>query len=251
MRLKTVITFLDETLKITDFPRDSSLNGLQVEACRTVRRAALAVDVCEKSIKRAARIGADLLIVHHGLFWGKMEPITGVSAVRVGLLFENSISLYAAHLPLDSHPEIGNNAQLARMLGIDGPEPFGRYRGTEIGMCGMLPRSIAPGGLANKLKGMLGAPVRVFGFGSARIARVGIVSGGGASLAEEAARKGLDALITGETSHGAYHIAREAGINLLCAGHYATETLGVRALGKLLRRESGLETRFIDIPTGL
>ncbi len=251
MRIDTVVRFLDETLQIREFPRDSSLNGLQVEGSKSVTKIALAVDACERSMKRAVRAKADLLVVHHGLFWGEAMPITGITAGRIRLLLENGLSLYAAHLPLDAHPEIGNNAQLAGMLGIENPKPFGTYHGREIGLFGRLPRAVTPRTLAQKIKTMLKAEVKTLRFGPRSIRTLAIVSGGGAFLTQEASRAGCDGLLTGETSHTAYHTARESRINLIHAGHYATETLGLKALGGLLARELGLSTRFIDIPTGL
>ena len=251
MKLEKLISFLDERLHIADFTADSSLNGLQVESSSAVKRIATAVDVSDSSIRKAAAARADLLIVHHGLFWGEPVPITGVMARRIELLLSKGVSLYAAHLPLDCHAEIGNNAQLAGLLGLERRRPFGKYHGMIIGLCGDLPRPITPAGIARKLRKSLGADSRIFGFGPERVRRLGIVSGGGASLVGDAAAAGCDTLLTGETSHSAYHTAREARVNLVCAGHYATETVGVKALGALLTTELGLPVKFLDIPTGL
>ena len=242
---------MDDTLNIAGFGQDSSLNGLQVEGSKNVTKIALAVDASDRSIRRAARAGADLLTVHHGLFWGEAKPITGVTAARIRLLMENGISLYAAHLPLDCHPEIGNNAALARLLELEKPVPFGIHRGVKIGLRGTLARHISPQHLARKIRNFLQSEVKIFPFGPPRIRKIGIVSGGGAFLAPDAADAGCDALLTGEPSHTSYHIARESKLNLICAGHYATETLGLRSLGTLLRRELGLPVKFIDVPTGL
>ena len=251
MKLKRITGFLDETLKANEFSADSAMNGLQVEASADVKRVATAVDVSDRSIRRAAASGAGLLIVHHGLFWGEPVPLTGVMARRIGLLFDKGLSLYAAHLPLDCHPAIGNNARLAEIFGLERTRPFGRYHGMIIGLHGSLPRPMTPAGIARKLKNNLGAGSRIFPFGSGNIKKLGIVSGGGASLVGDAAEAGCDALLTGETSHSAYHLAREARVTLICAGHYATETVGVRALGELVGSELGLPVKFIDEPTGL
>ncbi|MBN1163240.1 MAG: Nif3-like dinuclear metal center hexameric protein [Candidatus Krumholzibacteriota bacterium] len=251
MKLRKIVEFIDQTLNLSAFPGDSSLNGLQVEGRSSVSSVALAVDACQRAIQRSVGSGADLLIVHHGLFWGGNQPITGIMAKRLGALLQNGISLYAAHLPLDCHPEIGNNAQLARLLHLDGTEPFGDYHGIRIGLAGNLPRPLKVRSFSARLRKLLNAPSRNFEFGRSEIRKLGIVSGGGASLVKSAAEEGLDALLTGETAHSAYHIAREYRINLFCAGHYATETLGVKALGSLLRERFGLQTRFLDIPTGL
>jgi dinuclear metal center YbgI/SA1388 family protein len=251
MRRDRLTEYLDGILDLETYSGDRSLNGLQVEGKKEVHRAALAVDACGESISKAARRGADMLIVHHGLLWGEQAPITGIMAGRVGTLLEKGVSLYAAHLPLDCHPEIGNNAQLAGMLGIPETEKFGRYAGVEIGLCGKMPRPVKIEGLRRKLSSLLGAPVQAFAFGPKTVRKIGIVSGGGAALTQAAADAGCDALLTGETSHSSYHVARENGISLIFAGHYATETFGVKALGDLLKQEFGLKTFFIDLPTGM
>ena len=251
MRLEKVTGFLEETLSLESFSGDSSMNGLQVEASSEVRKVALAVDACRESISRAARRDADLLIVHHGLFWGGMVPITGIMAARVKALLDRNVSLYAAHLPLDCHPEIGNNSRIASVLGIGETEHFGKYAGVDIGLCGKLSRPLKIEGLRRKLAGILDSPVQTFTFGPAVVRKLGIVSGGGASLTQAAAEAGCDALLTGETSHSSYHTARENGISLIFAGHYASETFGVKALGELIKEKLGLQTFFIDLPTGL
>ncbi len=251
MKLKKLTTFLDETLDIKNFAADSSMNGLQVEASSDVKRIATAVDVSDRSIRKASASGADMLVVHHGLFWGAPVPITGVMAKRIQLLLSKGVSLYAAHLPLDAHPVIGNNVQLAGLLGLEQRRSFGNYHGMIIGLCGILPRPATPRSITRKLKKSLGAESKVFDFGPDRVRKLGIVSGGGASLVGDAAAAGCDTLLTGETSHSAYHIAREARLNLICSGHYATETVGVRALGAFLTAELGLTVKFIDMPTGL
>jgi dinuclear metal center YbgI/SA1388 family protein len=251
MRLKKVTDYLETILDPGAFQGDRSINGLQVEASGDVRKVALAVDACGASIRSAARRGADLLVVHHGLFWGEATPITGITASRVKALLNGGVSLYAAHLPLDCHPEIGNNARIADVLGITGTSSFGRYAGLDIGLCGMLPRPLKIEGLRRKLAGILDSPVQTFTFGPAVVKKLGIVSGGGASLTQAAADAGCDALLTGETSHSSYHTARENGISLIFAGHYASETFGVKALGELLGKDLGLKTFFLDLPTGL
>lgn len=251
MRIEKIVEFLDRTLDTSAFAADSSLNGLQVEGCRETGRVTLAVDACEQSIRRAIRDRSGLLIVHHGLFWGAPEPVTGIMARRLRLLLENGVSLYASHLPLDCHPELGNNARLAEELGIAEKSAFGDYHGIRIGFMGDLPRPMARKSLAAKIRRITASGVNTWPFGPASIRKTGIVSGGGAFLVQAAALEGCQALLTGETSHSSYHAAREHGINLFCAGHYATETFGVKAVGKLLRSELGLQASFADIPTGL
>lgn len=251
MRLHTVVGFLDETLDIDSYQSDPALNGLQVESSKTVDAVCCAVDVCEESIRKTIRSRADLLIVHHGLFWGTPQPVRGPLAARMKLLLSHGVSLYAAHLPLDCHPELGNNAGLAGIFELRETAPFGEYHGVSIGIRGMLPREMTPRGVAAKLQRTLTAQVRSLTFGRPHIRTLGIVSGGGAGLVQAASEAGCEALLTGETSHAAYHTARESRINLICAGHYATETLGVQSLGKHLHRELGIPVRFIDVPTGL
>ncbi len=251
MKLASVVGFLNETLAVNNFEGDTSLNGLQVEGSGNVTKVTLAVDACDISIRRAVREGSDMLIVHHGLFWAPRQPVTGIMAKRVRILLERGISLYAAHLPLDCHPVIGNNARLANILGARPDGNFGDYHGIAIGLAAVLPRRIKVQSLSSKLGKLLEAPVKSFNFGPPTIERIGIVSGGGASLTQAAAETGCAALLTGETAHSSYHIARESRINLLCAGHYATETHGLKALAGLLGEKLGLDTRFADIPTGL
>jgi len=251
MRLRRITGYLDEVLDIGSFGADRSMNGLQVEGKAEVRKVALAVDACGDSIGKAAGRNADLLVVHHGLFWGDPAPLTGITGSRVGTLMRKGISLYAAHLPLDCHPVIGNNAGIAGILGIRETEKFGLYAGMEIGLCGDLPKPLRLEGLRRKLASLLASPVQAYAFGPATVRKVGIVSGGGASLTQAAADSGCDALVTGETSHSSYHIARENGISLVFGGHYATETFGVRAVGRSLEERFGLETFFIDLPTGM
>jgi dinuclear metal center YbgI/SA1388 family protein len=251
MKLDRIVQYLDTTLRTVDFASDSAMNGLQVECSRNITKVATAVDACRESITRAASSGAELLIVHHGLFWGEMAPLTGVMGKRIGLLFSKGISLYAAHLPLDCHKEIGNNIGLARLLELESPEPFGLYRGIKIGLCGTLPKRMTLRALSSRLKKDLGSSPKIFPFGPSDTKRLGIVSGGGSSLVQQAGETGCDTLLTGEPAHSVYHTAREARINLVCAGHYATETLGVKSLGELLESELGLTSRFIDVPTGL
>jgi len=251
MKLDRLTDFLDELLDIKSYKSDSSLNGLQVEASRTVERAAFAVDASEQSIRKAVRSGADILIVHHGLFWNVQVPVRGVLAGRLRLLLLNNLSLYAAHLPLDAHPELGNNARLAKLLGIEETEAFGEYKGVKIGVCGKILKPVSIDSMLRKITRVLPGRVQSFRFGPGLVKRVAIVSGAGSSFVEEAAEAGCDTLITGESSHASYHSAREGRVNLICAGHYATETLGVKALMDLVSERFDVKCRFIDIPTGL
>jgi dinuclear metal center YbgI/SA1388 family protein len=244
-----IAAYLDAYLRVADIP-DSSPNGLQVEGRARVARVAYAVDASVATIAAAVRGGADMLVVHHGLWWGKHEQITGNLYRRVAALIRSGLSLYAAHLPLDCHPEVGNNAELARMLSLETVARFGRYRGVEVGVIGEARRAVARGRFVAAVETKLRARADVLPFGPARLRRVAIVSGGGGMLAEEARAAGCDTLLTGETSHAAYHQAREARINVVFAGHYATETVGLKALARHLRRRFGVTGRFVSAPTG-
>lgn len=244
-----LVAYLDEYLTVPEWP-DKSLNGLQVEGDPRVSTVALATDAALATFALAAGAGAEFLIVHHGLFWGETLPIIGVQRARIGALLEAGISLYAAHLPLDGHPEVGNNAVLARLLGLADSGPFGRQGERQLGVAGELPAPLDRAGLAARLEALLGVRPDVLAFGGETVRRVAIVSGAAAGLIPEADAAGVDAFITGETSHIAFHEARERGLNVLFAGHYATETLGVRALGDHLTERFGVETVFLDVPTG-
>lgn len=250
MKRTELVAFLDEYLDIADVV-DKSFNGLQVEGAEEVSRISFAVDFCLASAEAARKQSSQMLVVHHGFFWGKVEPLTGHRLRQISALLKGELNLYAAHLPLDAHPEVGNNIQLARMLDLRNIAPFGRYNGLDIGVTGELPGPLKPDDLARRLDKLLQGKTQVFKFGSRKINRVAVVSGDAASLAEEAANAQADAFITGEISHTAYHVVQERGIHLLCAGHYATETVGLRALAARLQQEFSLETRWIDLPTGV
>lgn len=249
MDRRRLVEYLNEYLD-TEAIADRSRNGLQVEGRANVQRVGLAVDACLKTIRRAARMKADMLIVHHGLFWGNDEMITGVMHKRVAALLENGISLYCAHLPLDLHDSVGNNAEIARLLGFQKGPRFGRYRGKDIGYIVEAPDSMARNTLVGKVDRTLKTKSQVLAFGPPRVKRIAICSGGAAELAPEAKDRGCDTYITGETSHIGYHLAKEAGINVIFAGHYASETVGVRALGRHLQRKYALTCKFISDPTG-
>jgi dinuclear metal center YbgI/SA1388 family protein len=253
MKLESVLQYLDAYLGIPahpDYP--TALNGLQVGGPDEVSRVVAAVDASEASILAAVERGADLLLVHHGLFWDGLQPVTGRYLRRLRPLLEHGIAVYSAHLPLDSHAEVGNCALLGRALGLDPRGRFAAYGGVEIGGWGELATPLDASGLARRLTDVLdGARVHVIPGGPAEIGRVGVVTGGGASFTGEAAARGLDALVTGEGSHHTHFDAMELGVHVLMGGHYATETFGVRALAAHLAERFGLEWGFVDQPTGL
>lgn len=248
--LDELVDYMDELLRVREI-RDwkNALNGLQVANSGRVRRIAAAVDASEQTIDAAVSRGCDLLLVHHGLFWGGNRPVTGARYRRLKLLLDADIAVYGAHLPLDVHPELGNNALLARRIGLEPSGTFAPHEGRDIGItadCDM-PRS----SLASALEQALGGPVRLIAGGPERVRRVGLLTGSGGGLIEEAASRGIDTLVTGEGSHHTYIDAMEAGVNLVYGGHYATETWGVRALAEHVAARFGLESEFIDAPTGM
>ena len=250
MRLEALVDYLDEYLRITEVPDyPNALNGLQVENSGEVTRVAAAVDASEASIREAAERGCDLLLVHHGLFWDGNRPVTERRYRRLRLLFEHDIAVYGAHLPLDVHPEVGNNVVLARELGIEIDGEFGDYRGTSVGIQGTL--EVKREVLLARLDEVLGGRVQLLPGGPERLRRVGVLTGGGGGMIGDAIAAGLDALVTGEGAHHTYFDAVEGGINVYYGGHYATETWGVRALADHLADRFGLPTEFIDLPTGL
>jgi dinuclear metal center YbgI/SA1388 family protein len=240
---------LDEILRVDAIP-DDSMNGLQVANSGKLTAVASAVDASAASIRKAAESKADFLIVHHGLFWGKPVPLTGPMRDRVRLLIESDIALYACHLPLDLHPELGNNIRLCREMGWNTSFEFGDYHGVTIGR-GVVPRRPVPlEDLARRLQETTGAEPVVWRFGPSRAKRIAVISGGAMSMLEQVASSGFDTFLTGEFRHSSYWFAKEAGINVVFGGHYATETFGVRALGERIRSNFGLETGFLDLPTG-
>jgi dinuclear metal center YbgI/SA1388 family protein len=247
--LTEITRFLDTYLRIAEVPDDANaINGLQVEACAQVSRVACAVDAAEPAIEAAIERGAQLLLVHHGMLWGGNRPIVGPHARKLRRCFEAGLSIYSAHLPLDLHPASGNNACLMRALGLEPDGTFGKYQGVEVGLTASCDLTV--GELRARLAPAVGE-VSLQGRGPERIRRLAVVSGGGGGYAAKAARAGLDALVTGEGAHHQALDAEEHGVHLLLAGHYRTETFGVKALGKLLEEQFALECSFVEHDTGL
>lgn len=241
---------MDNYLRVAEVPDyPQAFNGLQVENPGSVSRILAAVDACQSSIDAAVVVGADLVLVHHGLFWGGLEPITGRNWKRLGELIRKDIALYSSHLPLDCHEEVGNSALLAKQLGVSQTGRFAQYEGTAIGVMGEL--NLELNELSERLEELLGTSPTVIATGPRQVKRVGVVTGGGGPSIGEAAAAGLDTLITGEGSHHTYFDAEELGINVIYAGHYATETFGVKALAARVADKFGLEWEFFDHPTGL
>jgi dinuclear metal center YbgI/SA1388 family protein len=244
-----ILTFLDTLLEPGRFS-DYGPNGLQVSGADEVTRVATAVSATRAVIEQAVAAGAEFLLVHHGLFWD-FHPtgIRGVLEERLRPLFVNNVSLAGYHLPLDAHPEVGNNALLANALGCERHEPFAEHRGEPIGRAGFFPGDgVALEELVERVASVTGRAPLVQGSGGSRIRGVGIVSGSGADHVSDAAGRGLDALLTGETREHVMADAVELGVHVLAAGHYATETFGVRALGGLLADRLGVEHVWIHAP---
>lgn len=251
MNRQELVTYLDDYLRAKEIA-DSSQNGLQVEGPDEVAKVAFAVDGCQATFEQAVATGAQLLIVHHGLFWANPVRLIGPLFRRVRTLIEGGCGLYAVHLPLDLHPEVGNNAELARLLGLRDTRPFGEYHGVEIGIGGQLDPPTPLETLIERLTQATGGPpVRVLAHGPEKASRVGCISGGAAMMIDQAAEAGFDTFVTGETDHTFFHHAAEYGLNVIYGGHYGTETLGVKALARRLAEQFGLETTFLDVPTGM
>ncbi len=250
--LDELVAYLDEYLDIdgiADAP--TALNGLQVENQGEITSIVAAVDASQRTIDRVVdecERGA-LLLVHHGLFWDGLRPVTGRRYQRLRALLNDDIAVYGAHLPLDAHPEVGNNAVLARMLGLLDPVPFTHHKGTPFGASGHL--IMSRDRLAERLEELLGDRVHLIPGGPETTARVGIITGGAGSQIEVAADAGLDTFITGEGAHHTTFDALEYGVNVFYAGHYATETVGVKALAEHLAERFGVPWVFHDHPTGL
>lgn len=250
MKLSELVAYADEYLRIEEVPDyPPALNGLQVANGGEVERIAAAVDASEASIREAVERDCDLLLVHHGLFWNGSRPVTGRRYRRLKRLFDADVAVYSAHLPLDVHPEVGNNAVLARELDVEVDGRFAEYEGEPVGFQGRL--ELRREALAARLDEVLGGRVLMIPGGPERIERVGVVTGGAASMMTDAIAAGLDAFITGEGAHHTYFDAMEGGINVFYGGHYATETWGVRAFAEHLADRFGVPWEFIDQPTGL
>ncbi|NJD20504.1 MAG: Nif3-like dinuclear metal center hexameric protein [Gemmatimonadetes bacterium] len=253
MKSESLFQYLDRYLGIAGHPDYArAFNGLQVQGSAEVHRVVAAVDASEASIAAAAAKGADLLLVHHGLFWDGLAPVTGRRYRRLRLLLGHGMGLYSAHLPLDAHAEVGNCILLARALDLEPRGRFGTFEGADIGWWGTIAGPEEPDRFRVRVADAVGGGrVHWVAGGPARIERVGVVTGAGGSLVEEAAAAELDALVTGEGAHHHHHDAMEQGIHLFLAGHYATETFGVRALAAHVAERFGLEWEFLDQPTGL
>ena len=262
--LSEIVAYLDEYLRVREVPDErNAVNGLQVENGGVVGSIVAAVDASHATIQGVAAQAAGrdpsaappLLMVHHGLFWDGNVPVTGRRYRRLAVLLEHDIALYAAHIPLDLHPEVGNNVVLAERLGLEIEGWFGDYKGCPLGVWGSAPQRWSTRdallGEVNRALGMHGAGGRLIAGGPERVSRIGIITGGAGGMIAGARDAGLDTYITGEGAHHTYFDAMEWGLNVIYAGHYATETLGVQALASHLADRFDLDWEFHDHPTGL
>ncbi len=260
MKTSNLVRYLDTYLNVARM-QDRSNNGLQVQPeSEEVTRVAFAVDACLASFKAAIEAHAQLLVVHHGLFWSEHIQLTGAHFERVKTLICGGCGLYASHIPLDAHAEVGNNIELARIIGLQNVQPWGTHKGSLIGFIGNLPQPMQVSELSAVLEAKIGrgkgtqthptpnpSPERE----GSKASRVAICSGFGVTFLDEAIAAGADTLLTGETSHQWFHRVDESSINVIYGGHYNTEMVGLKALARHIEQQFGLETIFIDLPTGL
>lgn len=253
MRLPEIDKWLDSVLDLERYSgADPSRNGIQVENDGSdISRAAFAVDASLETILRASEAGAGVLIVHHGLFWRDPVVVTGAHYRRIKALLDANLALYAAHLPLDAHPEVGNNAGIAARLGLIDLESFGEWRGVRIGYKGVFATPVSIDEAVRRLFPDGSKPLSILPFGPREIRSAAVVSGGATDEVHQAIAEGCDLFITGDVSHEIYHACLEQGISVISGGHYQTETVGVKLLAERLGRETALDTVFIDVPTGL
>ncbi|MCL2881036.1 MAG: Nif3-like dinuclear metal center hexameric protein [Treponema sp.] len=246
-------TFFKTVLDIAGFAEsDNAMNGIQVDNDGSeIRKIAFSVDASLETCKRAAACGAGMLFVHHGLFWGKPLRVAGNHRLRLKFLLEHNICLYAAHLPLDQAPKVGNNAVLAHLLGLENIEPFGTYHGKKIGYKGTFPRPLAINDAVKKISFMDRPLLGVYPFGKTESVTCAVISGGAAAEALQAIEEHVDMYVTGEPSHEVYNECLEGKLNMIAGGHYNTEVWGVRELMKYCAGELNIDTEFIDVPTGL
>lgn len=256
MKLLELDRYFKDIMNIEDLEdKDPSLNGIQVSARNEnnaeIKKIAFAVDACLETFRRAFEQGADMVFVHHGLFWGKPLRIAGGHFDRVKFLLENNIALYAAHLPLDMNSEFGNNAGLCSAIGLRNLRPFGLFKGIKMGFCGEFEEVVTIKQVLEMLSLNEAQCLSILPFGPELIKTAAVISGGAAYEVAEAIEERVDLYITGEISHSVYHSCMENRINMISGGHYNTETLGVKMLAKKVSKELGIETCFIDNPTGL
>ena len=248
--LSDIVSYTDRFLRIRDVGDwDNALNGLQIENSGRVTRIGAAVDVSTRVLSEAAKRKVDFLIVHHGLFWPGLQPVRGALRRQLRIAFENDIALYSAHLPLDIHPRVGNNAQLVAALGLKSAQPFLEEKGQPVGL--KIRASLERSKLVRELEKALNGQIKVFDVGPKQTRAIGVVTGAAGSEIYRVAHEGIDTFITGEAPHWAAVTAGELAMNLILGGHYATEVFGVKTLAAHLSRRFRVPWEFIDCSTGL
>ncbi|MGC6425859.1 MAG: Nif3-like dinuclear metal center hexameric protein [Akkermansiaceae bacterium] len=248
--LDEIVEFLNKELRISEIPDyPGAHNGLQLQNEGRVEKIAVAVDASLPVVRKAVAHGVDLLIVHHGMFWHGVKPLSGSYYDKIKEAINGGLAIYSSHLPLDIHPTLGNNVRLAQALELKVTDAFMEWKGHKLGVSGTLDLSLSE--LRERLSDAVGGAVLSCGPEDAPSGRVGIITGGAGSEIEKVAASGIETFITGEGPHWSYPLAEELGLNFLYGGHYATETFGVRALGDALIERFQVESRFIDHPTGL
>ena len=248
--LNELVTFLDQELKtasIPDYP--GAMNGLQLANGGHIGRIVAAVDASLPVIKAAAKGGPGLLIVHHGMFWQGAQPVTGAFYQKLKIAMDAGLAVYSSHLPLDVHPQWGNNILLARAIGLQNAEPFLDQKGLSIGLRGSWAGDRSH--LADVLRTVVGGSVHICPSGPELISKVGLITGGAGSEVAKVAAAGVDTFITGEGPHWSYPLAEELSLNVFYAGHYATETFGVKAVSAAAASQFTIPWEFLDHPTGL
>ena len=250
MKRSELVDYLDQYLDIANI-KDYGPQGLQIEGRSEVQRIVGLVDAHQPCVEAAVAQKADLMLVHHGIFWGPPKPLRDSYGRLVRFFMRNTLNLYAAHLALDAHPVVGNNAELARRLGLDVIDWWAKVNGKPIAALALAPGGVPLTEFVQRFEQNVGPVKLVQAHGAETIQRVGILSGFGAKEVEEAATLGCDLFITGETSHAQYYDALNAGINVIYGGHYTTETVGIQALGQHLQEKFNLTFEFVDLSTGL
>ena len=250
MMRSDLVAYLNEYLRIEEI-RDYGPQGLQVEGRAEVNRIVGMVDAQMPCVVEAIGRDADMLLVHHGILWGPSQPLRDAFGNLVRTIMTADLNLYAAHLALDAHPEVGNNAEIAHRLGLEIVEQWGATNGVELAVLAVEPHGVKLDFVVDRFEQLIGPVKLVQSHGPRVIKRVGIMSGSGAKHIHEAKELGCDLYITGETSHANFYDSLNAGINVIYGGHYTSETVGVQALGQHLQERFGLEFEFVDLPTGI
>lgn len=249
--LQEIVAFCDQRTRRTEIKDfDGAHNGLQIENGGSVKKIGAAVDAGQLPFEKAITEGIDFLICHHGLFWTPPTPLTGANALKVRTAFDGNLAIYGAHLPLDCHPEIGNNALLAKELGLKTIDTFLSYEGTNMATVALGP-SGGRNEISEKLQALFPDTYKAIEYGSANPERIGILTGSGQSAVPHLLPNGIDTLITGELRQHHFNMAQELGLNLYPCGHYATEVFGVKALAAEAALKFHLEWQFIEQPCSL